>query len=105
VPGFGQLILVLLEHTGRLDLGFLGPLQAALDGVGALLQSLLDPRHQHPGEHREDNHERDGADDQLGEVRGQRTETRRGQVFHGLASFLEQIMLAARAAISRRRGR
>src|SRR5215831_7591343 len=68
VPGLGQLFPVLGEGGVRLGLGFLGPLQAALDLVGPLLQRLVEPRHQDLPEREEDDAERDRAHDELGEV-------------------------------------
>src|ERR1035438_6418594 len=87
LPGFRELLLVLLEPLIRLGLRLLGALDAALDLLGPLGQGLLDPREQHLVEDAENDQERDRADDQLGKARKQRTlRTRCGQVFHGLAS-------------------
>jgi hypothetical protein len=53
-------------------LGFLGPLQAALDLVGPFRQRLVEPGHQDLPEREEDDAERDKADDELGQARDQR---------------------------------
>ena len=68
VPGLGQLLPVPGEDRVRLGLGFLGPLQAALDLVGPLLKRLVDPGISTLPERDEDDAERDRADDELGQV-------------------------------------
>ena len=72
VPGVGQLGPVPVEHLVRLGLSLVGAPQPALDRVGALGERPADPRHQHLGQQREHDQERDRADDQLGPVRHQR---------------------------------
>src|SRR5262249_9017944 len=93
LPGLVETRLVLLLESLRLELRLLGPLDAALDGVGPLGQRLLDVRHQLPGERAEDDGERDDAENELGAVRhdriliGQNGDV--GQVGHWDASLPE----------------
>src|SRR5499426_4037533 len=72
VPRLGQFLAVLGEGAVRLGLGFLGPLQAALDPVGPFRKRLVEPGQQELPEHDEDDSERDRADNELGQVGNQR---------------------------------
>src|SRR5690606_37719482 len=77
LPGLGELGAVLLERPLRLGLSLLGPLDAALDRLGALLQRLLDTRDEHLADDEEDDEEGEDADDELVGVRQDRVVLRR----------------------------
>ena len=68
-PQAGQLLLVLPLERGGLLLGLLGPLEAALDPVGALGVDLLELREDRLGQHPQQQQERDRPDDDLDGVR------------------------------------
>ena len=72
VAGLGELGLVLLERRLGLGLRVLGLLDAALDGLAALFQNLVDVREELLGEEAKTIDEGDQADDELGDVRDER---------------------------------
>src|SRR6185312_9331719 len=65
VAGLGERLLVLLEGPLSLGLCGLGLLHAALDGLAALVQNLVDVREELLGEEEEDDGEGDETDDEL----------------------------------------
>ena len=106
MAGLGELSLVLLKNALSLGLGCLGLLDAALDRLAALFQSLVDVREQLLREDEEDDGEGDQADDELGDRREQGVLRLLGrQLYQGFTSvtFRRMGLVVARNVTCRRR--